>query len=564
MSGRKVALWAGVSLCAWTLLQACENGDERFSVDSDRDGWPRELDCDDENPKIFPSADDVPGDGIDQDCSGRDAGENGLGGEPFSPGGAGNGSGTATGSGGTDEAGGANAGGLDSDGDGVKPPIDCDDTDATVHPGAFDSPWDDVDQDCSGGDSHDRDGDGFDGGTNGPDCDDTRNEVFPGAVEIVNNRVDENCDGSDLLSEPTFMASIGQDAVVVAAPDIAPLEDGAHSELLVVWIDARRGDARDVIAQRLALDGKPLGPEMPVSDADPDTKSEVRIFAREGGFLVTWITPEGGWARQLGPTGTPVGVALGIAEPDATGLTAAFGGAGLNGGGTWGFVWQNPLADPGQQASFRSMTLDEVRSEVVRLGASDANVHHVALAGTDEGFFPIWEGDFETTRGIVATRLDRLGETIEDSWLLREGPVGEPTLIPVSTGYALIFRAPDNVGHIAGAFLDEDFGLFSDVTSRLSSDVGLQFGFRLVDSKSGLVALWNDGRHLFDTPAVEAVYGQYFTRDEAQPRRNWGTDRAIFAGADSELGGATVQNDNLIVALRSGSSIGLMVQPLDP
>jgi hypothetical protein len=42
-------------------------------LDADGDGVERPADCNDANPAIRPGATDVPGDGIDQDCNGRDA-----------------------------------------------------------------------------------------------------------------------------------------------------------------------------------------------------------------------------------------------------------------------------------------------------------------------------------------------------------------------------------------------------------------------------------------------------------------------------------------------------------
>jgi hypothetical protein len=82
----------------------------------------------------------------------------------------------------------------DADGDGVRRPADCDDTNPLFHPGAFDVPEDGLDQDCSGVDAiiSDRDGDGV---ARPQDCDDTNPAVFPGAREVIGNGVDENCDG---------------------------------------------------------------------------------------------------------------------------------------------------------------------------------------------------------------------------------------------------------------------------------------------------------------------------------------------------------------------------------
>jgi hypothetical protein len=91
---------------------------------------------------------------------------------------------------------GADAVNLDRDGDGHARPADCDDANAGIHPGAADAPEDGVDQDCSGADAVnlDRDGDGY----NRPqDCDDARAGVHPGARDVPGNRTDEDCSGRD-------------------------------------------------------------------------------------------------------------------------------------------------------------------------------------------------------------------------------------------------------------------------------------------------------------------------------------------------------------------------------
>jgi Ca2+-binding RTX toxin-like protein len=82
----------------------------------------------------------------------------------------------------------------DRDGDGIDKPLDCNDLDGTVRPGAFDRPSDGVDQNCDGADAvdNDRDRDGF---LAGFDCDDGRADIHPGARERLGNRVDEDCDG---------------------------------------------------------------------------------------------------------------------------------------------------------------------------------------------------------------------------------------------------------------------------------------------------------------------------------------------------------------------------------
>ena len=81
----------------------------------------------------------------------------------------------------------------DADGDGVRRPADCDDTNPGIRPGATDVPDDRIDQDCSGADATNLDIDG-DGTPRPQDCDDRNAAIRPGAREIVGNAVDENCD----------------------------------------------------------------------------------------------------------------------------------------------------------------------------------------------------------------------------------------------------------------------------------------------------------------------------------------------------------------------------------
>ena len=81
----------------------------------------------------------------------------------------------------------------DADGDGVRRPADCDDTNPGIRPGAADVPDDRIDQDCSGVDATNLDVDG-DGSPRPQDCDDGNRAIRPGAREVAGNGVDENCD----------------------------------------------------------------------------------------------------------------------------------------------------------------------------------------------------------------------------------------------------------------------------------------------------------------------------------------------------------------------------------
>jgi hypothetical protein len=107
----------------------------------------------------------------------------------------------------TDTDGDGYAGGGSLDGLGLASGTDCDDGDATIHPGAVDTPYDGTDQDCDAPlrDDQDQDADGSqDDGTYGADvlllgedCNDLDPLVGPHAVDRPYDGVDQNCDGSD-------------------------------------------------------------------------------------------------------------------------------------------------------------------------------------------------------------------------------------------------------------------------------------------------------------------------------------------------------------------------------
>jgi hypothetical protein len=155
----------GLTACdpADTGIKTDDTGPGTTDADDDGDGYTvAEGDCDDGNASVHPGADEVPCDGVDNDCAnGDDADEDDDGYDC-----------------------------VDQGGD------DCDDTDASYHPGADDVCGDFLDHDCDGDPECDCDGDGADGEQcDGDDCDDSDASAYPGGTETWYDGVDGDCDG---------------------------------------------------------------------------------------------------------------------------------------------------------------------------------------------------------------------------------------------------------------------------------------------------------------------------------------------------------------------------------
>ncbi|MFM7201017.1 MAG: MopE-related protein [Myxococcota bacterium] len=172
------------------------------NIDYDGDGYTSDVDCDDQDPSIHPDASELPYDGIDQDCSGADlidVDEDGSAGGPDGTDCDDQDPSTYPGApelpydGIDQDCSGADLNDLDEDGSAGGPEgTDCDDQDPSTHPGAPESPNDGIDQDCSGADLIDVDEDGYGSEV---DCNDSNAQIHPNSQDLCDG-IDNDCDGA--------------------------------------------------------------------------------------------------------------------------------------------------------------------------------------------------------------------------------------------------------------------------------------------------------------------------------------------------------------------------------
>lgn len=170
---------------------------------------------------------------------------------------------------------------TDSDGDGFAAeggacgPVDCNDTRASVNPSRTDIPNNGVDEDCSGADTVDPtilDKDGDSYTPANGDCDDTKAAINPGATDIPNNGIDENCDGAD--SVDTGALDNDGDGFTAATGDCDDTDGAIHPNAVEICTDSVDNDCNGLVDLQ-----DPNATNCPLTCTDLDSDS----YAIEGG-----------------------------------------------------------------------------------------------------------------------------------------------------------------------------------------------------------------------------------------------------------------------------------------
>jgi MYXO-CTERM domain-containing protein len=237
-------------------------------TDADEDGYGRDEsldedcrgDCDDEDPTIHPGIEEVWYDGIDSDCNGEsdyDADGDGSDSEDWGGGDCDDDDPTVSplvaetwydeidSDCGEDDDFDADGDGyvpeefvgrttIDVPGTGELPGGDCNDTDASVNPGATEVWYDGIDADCNGESDFDADEDTFDSDDyGGDDCNDEDPNAYPGAVEVWYDGIDVDCDG-----ESDFDADLdGHDSDEYGGSDCDDTDPGVNPDMVDIWYD---------------------------------------------------------------------------------------------------------------------------------------------------------------------------------------------------------------------------------------------------------------------------------------------------------------------------------------
>jgi len=192
---------------------------------------------------------------------------------------------------------------VDADGDGWNGDLDCDDSDASIYPGA-DELCDGLDQDCDGIpddglETYDGDGDGSDCLS---DCDDEDPDRYPGALDIPGNGIDEDCDGEDAVPgecsappSPTFseplLLDITGDQEVTLTFDSLECEDYGADTWAMSYTDSGSQWLLRIVAGPMS-DGVELTSGISISLLDASQQDVIFAGNTVQGHSAT-LTPQG-------------------------------------------------------------------------------------------------------------------------------------------------------------------------------------------------------------------------------------------------------------------------------
>jgi len=466
-------------------------------TDDDGDGYSEDMgDCDDNNPDAHPNADENCED-VDLDCDGV----------PIE-----------------DDSPGAPVWFLDSDGDGygvdqtgfssctardgaVEVAGDCDDGDASIYPGAAETWYDGIDQDCDPDTEHDADGDGYDGdGPNASDCDDQAADTHPDAEEVCGDGIDNDCSGD--------AGACGLGGTLVS------------EDIAAEWRGESNDDRAGSVVKGISAVGMSGEPAWAVgASSSGDRRGMVYVLdtdVMDGGLLAAADV------RLLGPEGDSQFGSAFAAHPDGDWLVvgAEASDVGDTSGGAV-FLFEGPLSSVRTAADNDVLVVGMDRSgylgQAIAVGSATTEPLVIALANgpTTYAIAP----DTSVDPVIVTAPAD--GEGLRNDVVVCSGSGGD--FVAVSSG------SNESAGYMSGQIwvyqLDDPPDTLDDADLIIPGSAAIEFGMHLGCSGD----MNGDGREevLVGAPGYDSARGAVVVIDpESWTGETWLDAELRVEGAD--------------------------------
>jgi hypothetical protein len=394
-----------------------------------------------------------------------------------------------------------------------------------VYPGAPDDDYDGVDSDCAGDEDLDPDADG-DGhrvtAAGGDDCDDTDADVHPDAFDACGSGVDEDCDGVAPGCRPGVEQSLSTAAARIAAsggvssagaalaggldltgdgwPDVvvgAP-EDAAGAEQAgSVWVMAGPLTGEVPLSDRAAVidgeeEGLRFGGSLAVGDADGDGYGDLLVGggcenSLDGGAGLPCEAHLGGVALAwFGPLSGVMGLADADLQVDGATrsdyLGSPVGGGGdLTGDGLPDWVLPSDLFDPdGLNSGGAVWMIAGTSAGVLGVESADAAIYGTCLDGGFGTAVAVpGDTDGDGMDDLVVTSYQWDTDDIENTGgiFLFQGPL-EGDLLDVDADRVVVGTGHKfGLGWQVGAAGDQDSdGLDDVIVMRAGDDEGTRRG----------------------------------------------------------------------------------------